>query len=412
MLTSQRLSLRSSEVRQRLNELANLDKLSEEDRSECDTLTAELSDIETRYRAALLAEDRSDEAPDPDRVELRSNVKVGDYLAALKGRQNLAGAAGELNAELKLAGNHIPFEALETRSAEDRADMASGAPATVGVNLRPIAPFVFAASVAPMLGIEMPTVGRGTYAAPHITSALEAESKGKGQAVESAAAVFGVKSMTPKRVSARLTWQLEDEVSFGAPDFESALRANLQMALSDQLDTFLLNDNSGTHDPEGLIGQLGSVAGASNIVTYTSAIATFADLIDGLWSRSLSDIRAIVNADVIKKLEALLQVPLTSGANGEKAVAQYLREAMGGLVSHHRMPAHSSNVSTGVAFRAGNGLMERPAPALCASWGSVEVTDIYSDSAAATTHATVHTLVSDVQVLYPAAYSLFSIKTA
>ena len=422
MLTSQRLALRSSEIRSRLNELAGIETgdLTEEHRSEIDTLTNELGDNEAQYRAALLAEDQ-DVPEAPDRVELRSAVSLSDYLGAYRNRQNISGAAAELNSELKLEGNKIPFEIMG--EVETRADAASASPSTTAVNLRPIQPFVFASSVAPMLGVDMPTVGIGTAAAPYITTALSASSKAKGAAAESSAAVIGVKSMTPKRVSARLTWRLEDEVSFGAPDFESALRNNLRMAMSDKLDSFILNDQdlaTTASDPEGLIGSLTAATAATDVIEWGTGVGIFSALIDGLWSRSMMEIRALVNATVMAKLESTFREPGSVGTPnnqysdtpGEVSLASYLRANLAGIMSHNRMPASASNVATGVAFRAGDGVMERPTTAVCANWGTVSIDDIFSDSASAETHVTVHTLVSDVQVLYPAAYSLFSIKTA
>ena len=47
---------------------------------------------------------------------------------------------------------------------ETRADTVTGTPSTVGVNLDRIRPAVFAKSIAPMLGIEMPRVESGTFA--------------------------------------------------------------------------------------------------------------------------------------------------------------------------------------------------------------------------------------------------------
>lgn len=411
-----KIELAQSKRRQRLSELLRIETRSDDETAEMARLADEVESGEVELRAAILAEPdakpETGDAPDPDRVELRAAAKVGDYMAAVTKGVALEGAAAELNAELGLGGREIPMEIFEpAKPVEERA--ATTAPAAgTGQNLRPIAPYVFAASVAPMLGIEMPSVGPGGYGAPLITAPLEAEAKAKGQAIGAQEATLAIRSMTPKRVSARLTWQTEDALLMGSADFEAALRRNLQAALSDQLDTFLLNDATASEAPEGVMGGLGAVTAATETVTYSSAIETFAELIDGLWARSLSEIRALVNAAVMQKLEALLQVPLTSGANGEKAVAQYLRDAMAGLASHHRMPDSASNVGTGLAFRAGNGLAERPAAAVCANWGRIEITDPYSDSAKATTHVTAHVFVSDVKVLYPAAYSLFSIKTA
>ena len=56
MLPSQKLAIRASEIRTRLNELGGED-LTDETRAETDKLSAEYRDTETRMRATLVAED-------------------------------------------------------------------------------------------------------------------------------------------------------------------------------------------------------------------------------------------------------------------------------------------------------------------------------------------------------------------
>ena len=431
MTPRQRIEIRMSDRKQRLSTILERgDDIEAAERAELDQLTAGLRDDEVELRAAILVDPEAStttsnsavEGTDPERLELRSRVKVTDYLGAMVASQNLAGAAAELNSELGLTGNRIPFEVLNQRATSLESRAVTTSPATVGVNMAPIEPFAFASSAAPMLGISMPSVGTGTYSVPTITTSTAAEAVAEsdgtpdsGEAVATAG-VIGVSSMTPKRVSGRLSWTLEATAKIGMPDFEAAMRSNLQMALSDQLDHYLLKDTTKAAHPEGIMGALTAATTATTEVTYSSAVELFAGLVDGLWARKLGDIRALVNPLTIAKLEGLLQVPHTQGARGERSVANYLRDNMAGLSAHYRMPDSTGNgtdrAGTGIAFRAGDGLMQRPMTAVCANWGYVEISDPYSDSEKAITHVTVHTLVSDVQVLQSSAYALFSIKTA
>ena len=57
MTAAQTLELRASEIRQRLNAIAGMDDLSEDVRAESDKLTEEYASVETKRRAALIAED-------------------------------------------------------------------------------------------------------------------------------------------------------------------------------------------------------------------------------------------------------------------------------------------------------------------------------------------------------------------
>ena len=58
MLKSQTITLRASQIREKLNKLANATEvLSDEQRTEVDSLTAEYEDVEIRLRAAIISDD-------------------------------------------------------------------------------------------------------------------------------------------------------------------------------------------------------------------------------------------------------------------------------------------------------------------------------------------------------------------
>ena len=193
MTNSQRLAVRLSEIRQRLNAIGGLagDAFTDEIRQESDRLQTEFRDKETQYRSALIAEGETERralenAPDAEmreRLELRGRASLSRYLAAaLQGRQ-VDGPEAELREAAGVDG--IPMELWDTapeRQTEHRqTDAATDAPGTVGVNLDRIRPAVFAQSVLPMLGVEMPRVESGTYASATITTSLTAGSKAKGR---------------------------------------------------------------------------------------------------------------------------------------------------------------------------------------------------------------------------------------
>ena len=56
MTPAQKVQVRISEVRQRLNELVGQDRLSEEEQAEADTLGGEYRELETKLRASLVAD--------------------------------------------------------------------------------------------------------------------------------------------------------------------------------------------------------------------------------------------------------------------------------------------------------------------------------------------------------------------
>ena len=107
------------------------------------------------------------------------------------------GAERELQAAAGI-GDGIPLELWDV-ATETRADVSTDAPSTVGVNLDRIRPAVFANSIAPRLGIEMPRVASGTYASATIGTSLTAGAYAKGGDAMASAATFTVTSATPKR---------------------------------------------------------------------------------------------------------------------------------------------------------------------------------------------------------------------
>ena len=235
MTPAQKILLRMSQVRTRLNEISGLegDAFTDEIRTEAATLHTEYTDLETRHQAAIVGQaDDETRIVEPDaemreRIELRSRASLTGYLqAALAGRQ-VTGAEAELRAAADI-GDGIPLELWDVPApVETRQDAPTGAPGTVGVNLDRIRPAVFANSIAPRLGIEMPRVMSGSYASATISASLNAKSEVKGDAAESTAATFVVNTVTPKRISARLGIRIEDVASVGQANFESVSRQSI-----------------------------------------------------------------------------------------------------------------------------------------------------------------------------------------
>ena len=91
MTESQKLILKSSEQRARLNVLSAAETLTGDERAELDTLTEAYQTTEAQLRAAVLAEaeagDRTETHATPDgedreRLALRKRVSIGGYIAA------------------------------------------------------------------------------------------------------------------------------------------------------------------------------------------------------------------------------------------------------------------------------------------------------------------------------------------
>ena len=309
MTKTQKLQIERSEKRQRVNELLEIepDQLTDEQRAEMKTLTKRLQEIEPELRAAI-ATDGTDEtratdtvdAETRERLELRGKASLCRYFEARMRGKLPDGAEAELQAAAD-AGDGIPLELWdvpnERRQQEDRA--TTPAPDTVGVNLDTIRPMVFANSIAPMLGIEMPRVASGTYATATIGTSATAAAKAKGAAIVATAGALTVQTTTPKRIAARLELAIEDIAAVGQSNFEAILRQNLSLALSDQLDNYAINgvraDNAAgdaAAQPKGIFAQLTDPTAPNSIANFDAFAAAHAGGVDGLWARSIMDVES------------------------------------------------------------------------------------------------------------------------
>ncbi len=422
---------RASRERQRMAELAGADALTDETRAELDRIEGGTPDLERQIRAAKVAVDAEEAAqrteqraagPDADaetreREELRGRARLTNYvLAAMRGALP-SGAEAEYAAAAG-AADGIPLSlfdeppAPETR--EQRADAVTPAPATVGVNMANILPAIFARSVLPRIGVRMPRVASGTYAAGRIGTSLTAGAMAKGAAREATAAAITTATTTPHRVSARMSIAIEDVASVGVDNFEPVLRQNLTLAMSDSLDDLGLTGDGTGANPRGLIPQLTDPTDPSAVGKFDDFVAAAAGGIDGgPWAESMRAVRLVFGTATMVKAETTFQE--ATNYKGEMSAASYLRSNSGGLFASSRMPAPASNVAKMIRYRSGTmGLdgVNAMETATCPTWNELSVDDIYSGSAKGERYFTLHALIGDVIVRQPAAYELAELKLA
>ena len=415
---------RQSKERQRMAELAVVEELNDEQRAELDTIERATPDLERQIRAATVAletEEREAEtraAPAPDaekreRIELRSRASLTGYLrAALEGRQ-VDGAEAELRSAAGVSGIPLELWDIGQETEQRQTDSATPAPGTVGVNLDRIRPTVFANSIAPRLGIEMPRVASGTYASATITTSLTAGAQTKGADQDSTAAGFTVTSVTPKRISARLSIQIEDVAAVGQANFESILRENLALVLSDELDKQAINGNGTAPNLTGILARLTDPTDPTDVAIFDAFAAAHADGIDGLWANTLKD-AAIVCGPATMALSARTFQTATN-YKGELSAAAYAMANTGGWWTNKRMPDAVSDIQQAILYRKGRSMMGGAGAirtAVCPHWNEVSIDDIYSDSASGTRHFTMHVLLGDVILVQPAAYAQIAFKVA
>lgn len=423
---------RQSQQRQRMAELAAVDELSDEQRSELDGIEKGTPDLERQIRAARIAVEDADsaetvetrEAPEADRerLELRSRCSVRRFFANAA-RQRSDGAEAELQAELGLEPNQIPMEMwTEAEARSDNGDdietrAITPAPGTVGVNLDVFRPAVFAPSIVDKLMVEMPMVESGTYATGTIATSATAGSAAKSHEVPETAAAFTVGTTMPHRIGASLNLSVEDIAAVGQDNFESVLRQHISLVLSDELDDQLLNGVGDTsdnaNDVHGLFYRLTDPsAPEAGVAGFDTFVGAFADQIEGLWATEMSQVSIVAGVDTYK-LSAKTFRDIASADLGSISFADYAKAHTAGWWTNKRMPATASKVQQAIVCRKGRSMMPSPMRlAVCPHWGYISVDDIYTGARKGERRYVVSVLVGDVLLVQPDAYAQVAFRVS
>ena len=419
MTDSQRLQVRASEIRTRLNDIAGLpdDGLTDEIRAETDRLTAEYRDVETRIRAALVAEDGerkaaderlNDGAPDAETRELRAlqgRISIGRFLSAFGNQTPVDGAEREIceHRGITTAGNVLPWDAL-LPPTETRADVATVAPASGNpVNQHEILPRVFATASVSRLGVSMPTVAAGEASYPLVTAGQSPEFVAAGAAKEAAAGTITPNVLGPQRLQARFNFRLEDTVTMTG--LEMALRSDLVASMADQLDRQLLGE--GDARVRGFLatsanGGLEAYADPGSVVTYAGAAAQAARGVDGIYAGSEGACTWIVGTATYQALAGLIQ------STGDTSATERLRRMLMGFMASANIPAPASNIQQGILAKQGSGAMT----AVCPVWEGLR---LIRDEVTATATARINvTAVAfhNFRIIRPSAFVRTKVKVA
>ena len=163
MTETQKLQIRASEQRQRLNELSAVETMTDDQRTELDGLTTAYADTERQTRGAILAE--SEQAVEVhatttldtqarERLRLRQRCSFGGFLAAAAAGRLPGGELAEYQAACGAEAGQVPLDLFEADRppVEKHADAITPAPTTgTGATLAAIQPYVFSDSIAARL---------------------------------------------------------------------------------------------------------------------------------------------------------------------------------------------------------------------------------------------------------------------
>ena len=396
MTKAQRLELRASEIREKLNDLSGQDSLTNEQRSEIDTLAAEYRDTEARRRAAIVAEDaeaaeaaetrETEDAETRERRELRSKARVGDFVRSLMTGRPVAGASGEYADAVGCAG-YLPMDLL----VEER-EVTPGPSAETVSATRPTVPAAFARTDSAALGISMPMVAAGEAHYPALTTAPPAGPKAKDAAADATASAFGLTKRTPGRITGQFQIRIEDLALM--PSMEMDLRTAISAAMADSLDGQVIGGSGVAPNLDGLINQADDVAVAGAVETFGTAIARFAGLVDGKHANGFGDIRALIGVNTF----ALYAGIFANADKGDISAYDHLMAKLGALRVSTRVPAVAASGQKGIAVLTAQGQA-----ITVPIWKGVElIVDPYTNAAKGQRTITAVTLVGSPFVPYGA----------
>ena len=406
MTNAQKLAIRLSEIRQRLNEISGLadDAMTDEIRAEADKLTGEYKNAETQHRSALIAEGEEQRAAegefgnaDGEPAEVRaliSRVGIGDYLMPAKAGIGLAGPAAELNAAFKVGtvgqsgGILVPWRMLECpehRAAPAPRGESRAFTATTNANgldgpmmQRPILQRLFGMDILGALGARIDTVPAGMTEWPLLTGGVAPNMKAEGTAADDAvAAAFTTETLKPKRLTGK--YEFTHEQAAQVADIEQALRRDLGDAVRAKMSDLILNGDESTnaHEPDGFYRKIAAPTDPSAESAYADYAGAHATAVDGIHASMETEVSSVIGVSSYTHAASVYQAG--SGESGSEALK---RRGMACMASSF-VPAAVSNIQNGAIFHAagpnGGGVMR--GDSVAAVWPTLEVIrDIYSQA--------------------------------
>ena len=404
MLTNaQKITIRLSEVRSRLNEISGLDELTDEIRNEADALGVEYKDLEIRHRSAIIAEGEEEQRAagafdngDGESAEVRSlltRVTIGDYLNPASAGLGLAGAAGELNAALSCpivgtsGGVLVPWRILagpehrelaKDKGQEQRAFTTTTAYAG-GVAQRPILQRLFGMDIMMALGVRIDSVPAGRTEWPLISGGVAPDQKAEAAAADAAVtAVFATETLKPKRLTGK--YEYTHEQAAQVPDIEQGLRRDLADAVKAKMNDLILNGDESTNaqEPDGFLTTIAAPTDPAATAVYADYAGVHATAVDGIHASKETEVSGVIGTECYVHAAGVYQAG--SGESGSEALMNRSRSCMAS--SFIPAATGATKIQNGNILHAAgpNGGAMR-GDSIAAIWPSLEVVrDIYGQA--------------------------------
>ena len=377
---------RQSKERQTMAELSLADELSDEQRSQLDTIERATPDLERQIRAATIAVDAEQDgerravSPEEDAEarslrELRGRIRLGNYVAAAVEQRASVGAEAEFNAALGIAGNRFPLELLAP-PAETRATTATDTTTMPSRWLDRL----FAGTAAERVGITMESVPAGVASFPVTSAGASAAQRGKDEAAADTTWTVTASELKPSRNAATLKFSIEDTARI--PGLEAALTRDLRMALTEGIDRACFVGDTGATGTDADITGLSTAAGLTEVMVTQAnkvkgpeTLTAFTGLVDGIHANGLGDLRTVCSVGAWR----LWENTVANSAAENQTVAAFLREAGLSWMARGQIDTNTADGDFAAFVGRGRGI---EGAAVAAIWSAAElIRDPYTDAA-------------------------------
>ncbi|WBU53506.1 phage major capsid protein [Paracoccus sp. SCSIO 75233] len=381
MLDSTKIQRRQSEIRQSLAELVGKDKPTDDETRSMNDLDAEYRSNETRYRAALIAED-TERREAGEELETRSDREWSDLMGRFEMRQvafaldegrMLDGATKEIVDEMRSKGGYqgipVPFEALETRAGET----VSGSDLPNPKAIRPTIDRIFPNSVAEKIGVQRIQIAQGELAFPVATSGAvfgwqtdELSNVGAANPYQTTE-----RSLTPDHTGGAQMVITRKALKQAGAGLEAAIRRDLNAVIGTELDRVVINGSGAAGEPLGIIPGAAAYGITETPVGAAATWAAFRAEVVAFMEANAITSASQVNLAFTPAIWADLDDALIAGT----AVSEWDR-----LVKHVGTPATSNVIPDDTALMTAN--VQGIAPGYLGLYGGVDlIRDPYTKAA-------------------------------
>lgn len=408
MLNSVKISRRQSEIRQALAGLVGKEAPTEDETRSMESMDAEYRTNETRYRAALVAEDTErreagadlETRSDREKAELIGRFELRQVALALDEGRSLDGPTAEIVQELRAAGGYrgfpVPWAALEQRNT-----VASGTPDPI--QTRPIIDRLFPDLAASRMGTTMINIDSGAVEWPVTTSAITAgwAATETGNVATAAAFVTTDRALKPEHnlgVQSRIS---RKALKQSGAALEDAIRRDIGGAMGVALDRAIFLGTGADGQPLGVIAGAATYGITSTAINAAASWAAFRAAVVRFMTANAAGgpgaVRLMLRPEVWAGLDGAL-ISGTAVSEWDRLVANIPAGNIALTTNALNAPAGSPAESVALLTTAAGGV----SPIFVGAWGAMDLirdpfTDAQSGGLRLTALATV-----DVTVARPA----------